>query len=175
MTISQACIKLWTSNSGVFKQINRILIKDDLVALQSSASFIRICTNHIVRDHDADSSRVRGDITTFRGSKMTSAQIGCLRPGMVIRSPIFTATSTSKHVAESFREGAGFLVAVGIPDNAYGARFVDRHSAYNSEQEVLVKPYEPFEIVSIDAQEKVVYVTLLDGANQRLDVPVFAL
>lgn len=85
----------------------------------------------------------------------------------VIRPPMFVATSFNKSVARRFAKNAKYLVRVDVPADCHNACCIEEHSEFQSEKEVLIQPYSPFRVASVDHSAKVVRLTLLDGMNHE--------
>jgi hypothetical protein len=87
-------------------------------------------------------------------------QASVLVPGVVIRPPMFVATSISRATAALMAKGP--IVRLNIPAGCRNACSVSSHSAYD-EEEVLLPPYTPLRVTYASADE--IHVDVLDGMD----------
>ena len=80
---------------------------------------------------------------SWRGSKLTQAQASVLRVGIVIRPPMFVATSLDHATAVHMADGP--LVRFEIPVGCRNAYPVDDLSEFD-EHEILLPPYSPLRV-----------------------------
>ena len=105
-------------------------------------------------------------------------QVSALVVGEVIRAPMFVATSFNRHTAQKFAKNAGYILVVTIPANCKNACRVHEHSEFEYEEEVLIPPYSPFRILTIDHAWRTIKLELLDGgvhADHELSSGIHAL
>merc|ERR1712039_411809 len=142
----EALAALWLGqemldSSPFFAELNRVLLTDDEQELRACMHVIRLVADHVARPEH----RLEGDLTAWRGSKLTHEQAASLRSGEVICPPMFLATSTSRHVAEVFRDT--FLVKIQIPRLHSGAGVI--HKKDPAPGEVILPPYTPLRVVEV--------------------------
>ncbi|EDQ88986.1 uncharacterized protein MONBRDRAFT_8545 [Monosiga brevicollis MX1] len=161
LTTAQSVIALWCEDVGVFRTLNDIIIADDARQFQLGwMTFIRILTAFLTRqDHCMDRDRV-----VWRASSMTRLQADRLFPDMVIRPPMFVSTSALKSGAlKLMRRNKRFLLRIHVPAGCRNAAYVDHLSQYQQEHEILIPPYSPFEVISVDFSRCLINLRLLDG------------
>jgi hypothetical protein len=156
-TVAEAAICVWTSNDIFYKACNRVLVQED-EPLERWILMIRVLCNYLTRP----SHTLSENLQTWRGSKLTRTQTSLLKPGVVIRPPMFVSTSLSPAIAASLAHGP--IVRFNIPAGCRNACLVSNHSAY-AEEEVLLPPYTPIRVTYASADE--IRVDVLDGKDYQ--------
>lgn len=128
MTLAQASIRLWTTHDAdgkneLFRHVNRMIFLDGAAELERWMWFVRLANDLITRPTGALTS-----MTVWRGSSMTDGQAQRLRPGLVVRPPLYLSLSTELDVAHRFRAehsnneaGGGYLIKLTIPPGCRNA------------------------------------------------------
>lgn len=168
MTTAEAVLAIWSDDgySSVFKQLNRVIFFDNAAEVRDWMLFIRIATGYLTRKIN----KTERHRTVWRASSMSQAQAQRLVPHMVIRPPMFVATSLHYNEAHKFlqkKDGHGFLLKINIPRGCRNATYIDHVSVYEQEAEVLVPPYSPFLVLEIDLDRRFIKLNLLDGLNHE--------
>jgi hypothetical protein len=162
-TVAEAALMVWTEerdeedDRSFFENLNLALLRDDPEQLPQWMLFVRLMTNYLTRP----SSMLERPMTCFRGSKLCRRQVRVLREGMVIRPPMFVACSESRDVACQFLElgrSTRYLIELRIPACCNNACCPP--SVFD-EAEILLPPYTPLRIRSIERQQT--DVRLADG------------
>ena len=120
---------------------------------------LRTVTNDITHP----SNVLRDSIATWRGSKLTRAQVSMLHAGKVVRPPMFVKTTINLSIAENFREV--YLIKFNIRAGCRNAFTVESLSEFKAEREVLLPPYTPCMVDSIIEGENLIVVSVLDGMD----------
>lgn len=96
--------------------------------------------------------------TTWRGSKLTRMQADSLRLQEIIRPPMFVTTSSSRDVAEVFRDV--YLIKLRAPAYCRSAGLVRQVSGV---AEVALPPYTPLRVVEIGQEpDFIIGVEIID-------------
>jgi hypothetical protein len=122
-------------------------------------TLVRLNTHWLNREE----TRIRQDIVVWRGSKLTHAQVQALKPGAIIRPPMFVATTPQRSQAVQFIGRDGYIVMCTIAAGCPNAARVQHISTFAQEEEVLIPPYSPFRILSINGNQ--INCELLDGGQ----------
>jgi hypothetical protein len=169
--VAESAIALWTTNQNndsqgsipLFVTLNRILVHDDRDILEKGwMLFVRLATNFLNREETC----FQEETVVWRGSKVTKSQVAQFHVDLVIRPPMFVATTSNKEQAKGFIGNAGYLISCVIPAGCRNAASVQALSIFQQEQEVLIPPYSPFRILRIE--DGVIYTELLDGFAEDL-------
>ena len=151
-TIVQAAVNLWTKHdhagqNGLFKDLNKVLMEvDDEDELERWMWFVRLANHWICRPSNA----LKADLAVWRGSQMTKEQGERLFAGLVVRPPMFVATTTDRTIAVGFCTNAQYLVHLAIPSGSRNACSVSEHSDYAGEREFLLPPFTAVRIDEVD-------------------------
>ena len=78
---------------------------------------------------------------------------------------MFVSTSLDRAQVEPFRKNYGVIVRVDIPRGCANACCIADKSKYGHEKEVLIPPYSPFQVVTIDLEAREIHARLLDGMD----------
>ena len=107
------------SGAAFFEVLNRSIIADNAERLEDAMLFIRLVVNHITRP----AHTLREATITWRGSKLTP-ELAKIRIGIVVRPPMFVATSRRAAAAAHFMSN-NVLIHLSIPAgcrNAFRSR-----------------------------------------------------
>ena len=171
-TVVESATALWTADDGMggergaafFEVLNRSIIADNAERLEHAMLFIRLVVNHITRP----AHTLREATITWRGSKLTPELAKKIRIGIVVRPPMFVATSRRAAAAAHFMSN-NVLIHLSIPAGCRNAFSVAELSEFGDEHEVLLPPYTPLRLTRryngrLGRQEvTVIEVDVLDG------------
>jgi hypothetical protein len=113
--------------------------------------------NHLIRT----APKMLGTMQAWRGSKLTPEQAAGITVGAFFRPPLFVSASTSREVAETFRES--YLVELCIPAAAFGrcCGLVHGVEAEATFDEVVLLPYALVRVLSFSADAEVIVLEVV--------------
>mmetsp|Transcript_13023 Transcript_13023/g.27081 ORF Transcript_13023/g.27081 Transcript_13023/m.27081 type:complete len:405 (-) Transcript_13023:53-1267(-) len=172
-------VKLWAILKGrdkkkggvdFYKLLNDAVIADDAERLRSMMPIARVLNKILVSYFPS------ADTVTWRGSRMTLAQLGEMHVGASYRVGMFVASSLDFEVAERFVrfEPDRVIVQLRIPQNCHNAGFLGIEYYPEQEREYLMPPYTAVEIFGKSRIKEYVLLTVRvyrDNKDAPLDLP----
>jgi hypothetical protein len=152
--VGKACVRMWTHQEcKPYEKINNALLTDHSAELQNWMHFIRAFNHYLVHSWVTPL-----ELVTYRGSRLSVEDLDRLITGKWYRISMYAATSTDKSTAQEFNQGVKFEFH--IPAGCLQACKVAELSEFEDENEVLLVPYSPIRIRSIQAIQNEVWVVV---------------
>jgi len=157
----KACIKLWTTESSVYRKLNQSLYEDNDHNLKKLMPLIS-AMNQYIKSHPTEK-----EMRCYRGSSMTHKQFGHYKKGNIYRAPAFAAMTRDVELSQHFKKNANITMIFEVPKNCHNAAKIGHINVWK-EDEVLSQPFTAFKV--LDKGKDWVHCQMLNNRKQRDDL-----